>query len=76
MTPVQTLVTLFITTFNAGPDPEIVEAGMQIEFSPEFGVLTYRAVIQQGAEKYDSYAEARGTLSVTEVGESICGDLT
>ena len=72
----QTLVTLFITTFNAGPDPEIVEAGMEIEFSPEFGVLTYRAVIQQGAEKYDSYAEARGSLSVTEVGDSICGDLT
>jgi hypothetical protein len=71
----QTLVTLFITTFNGGPDAEIVEAGTEIEFSPEFGVLTYRVVIQQGAEKYDSFAEARGTLTVTDVGESICGDV-
>ena len=71
----QTLITLFITTFNAGPEPEIVEAGTEIEFSPEFGVLTYRVVIQQGAEKYDSFVEARGNLSVTDVGESICGEV-
>ena len=71
----QTLVTLFITTFNGGPDAEIVEAGTEIEFSPEFGVLTYRIIIQQGAEKYDSFAEARGSLTVTDVGESICGDI-
>lgn len=72
----QTLITLFITTFNAGPDPEIVEAGTEIEFSPEFGVLTYRIIIQQGDEKYDSFAEARGKLTVTDVGDSICGDVT
>lgn len=72
----QTLITLFITTFNGGPDAEIVEAGTEIEFSPEFGVLTYRIIIQQGAEKYDSFAEARGNLTVTDVGDSICGDVT
>lgn len=71
----QTLITLFITTFNAGPDAEIVEAGTEIAFSPEFGVLTYRIIIQQGAEKYDSFAQARGNLTVTDVGESICGEV-
>jgi hypothetical protein len=72
----QTLVTLFITIFNAGPNPPPIEPGTEIAFTPDFGVLTYRVTIQRGQEKFDSYAQARGSLTVTDVGESVCGTVT
>jgi hypothetical protein len=69
----ETLVTLFITTFNGPANPPPIEAGTEIEFSPDFGVLTYRVTIQRGSETFSSFAQARGSLTVTDVGDSVCG---
>jgi hypothetical protein len=72
----ETLVTLFITVFNGPANPPAIEAGTEIEFTPDFGVLTFRVTIQQGDETYSSYSEARGSLKVTDVGGSVCGMVT
>ncbi len=72
----ETLVTLFITIFNGPANPPAIEAGTEIPFTPDFGVLTYRVTIQQGTETFSSYSQARGTLTVSDVGESVCGTVT
>ena len=74
--PGQTLVTLFITIFNSGPNPPAIEPGTEIEFTPDFGVLTFRVTIQRGDEKFDTYSEARGLVTVSDVGGSVCGTVT
>ncbi len=71
----QTLVTIFITVFNGTGTPPPIEAGERIAFTPDFGVLTFRVITQQGDEAYSSYSAARGTVTLSEVGDSICGEI-
>jgi hypothetical protein len=71
----RTLVTLSITTFNAKGDPSIVKAGDVIPYTPDFNVLTFRVLIQKDKDTFNSSASAMGTLTVKNVGDSICADV-
>ncbi len=70
-----TLVTLFLTTFNASEDPDMVEPGISIKYTPDFGVLTFRVVTQVGPKQYGSQQMAEGTVTVDEAGDAICGSV-
>lgn len=67
------MVTLFLTTFNAPADPQIITAGTTIDYTPDFGVLTFRVVAQVGTEQFGSLHTAQGTVTVDEAGDYICG---
>lgn len=71
----QTLVTIFITVFNGPENPPAIKAGEEIAFTPDFGVLTFRVVTQKGSETYSSYSAARGTVTLSDVGDSVCGEI-
>jgi len=70
------LATLAITTFNAEGTPEQVEEGARIEWTDEFGVLTFSVVLNQGATASGNTAGASGTVDVVSVDEAtICVDV-
>lgn len=71
----QTIVTIFITVFNGPENPPAIKAGEEIAFTPDFGVLTFRVVTQKGSETYSSYSAARGTVTLSDVGDSVCGEI-
>ncbi|HQW50730.1 MAG TPA: hypothetical protein PL082_01630 [Tepidiformaceae bacterium] len=72
----QTLVTVFITVFNGPANPPAIKAGEEIAFTPDFGVLTFRVVTQKGSETYSAYSTARGKVTLSDVGDSVCGEIT
>jgi len=72
----QTLVTVFITVFNGPANPPAIKAGEEIAFTPDFGVLTFRVVTQKGSETYSAYSAARGKVTLSDVGDSVCGEIT
>jgi hypothetical protein len=66
------MATLFITVFNAEEVPEPIEAGTEIEYTPDFGVLTFGVVLAAGAEQFGTNTGAEGTATVTAVGDVLC----
>jgi len=70
------LATLAVTTFNAEGEPEKVTQGSTIEWTEEFGVLTFSVVLNRGATALGSTAGAAGTVDVVAVDdESLCLDV-
>lgn len=69
------LTTVFLTTFNAKDTPPAIEAGAKIAFNPDFGVLTFRVMDSLGEESYNSAADAKGDVTVTKVGSTVCFDI-
>lgn len=66
------MATLFITVFDAEEVPDPIEAGTEIEYTPEFGVLTFGVVHTAGAEQFGTNTGAAGTATVTAVGDVLC----
>jgi hypothetical protein len=66
------MATLFITVFNAEEVPDPIEAGTEIEYTPDFGVLTFGVVLAAGAEQFGDSTDAEGTATVTAVGDVLC----
>ena len=66
------LVTVAITVFNAEGTPEPITVGEKIEFTPDFGVLTFRVIDDTVERSANSSAEAEGDITMTSVGEKVC----
>lgn len=66
------MATFFITVFNAEAVPEPVEAGTEIEYTPDFGVLTFSVVLSAGGEQFGNNLGGAGTATVTSVGDVLC----
>lgn len=66
------LTTVAITVFNAEGTPKPITAGTKIPFSPDFGVLTYRVIDDTVDESYNSAEDAKGDVTVTNVGDKVC----
>lgn len=67
------LATLAITTFNADGTPESVAEGSTVEWTDEFGVLTFSVVLNDGATAMGNTSGASGTVEVVSLDdEQIC----
>lgn len=72
----QHLVTLAITTFNATEVPPALEEGQTIDYTSEFGVLTFSVILNEGTTPVGNNAGASGTVEVVSVDDSaICVDV-
>ncbi len=71
----RTLITIFLTTFNAQGVPATVKEGDVIPHTSESNKLTFRVVSQVGNQSYNSAAAAQGTFTVTATGDQICGEI-
>lgn len=66
------MATVFITVFNAKGTPPPIAKGTKIPFTPDFGVLTFRVMDDMGTKSYNSAADAKGDVTVTETGKTVC----
>ncbi len=72
----EVVVALAITTFNAeGPEDPVV-AGEVVEYTSDFGVRTFVVTADLGDDILGNSTEASGTVTITSVGSSICGEVT
>lgn len=71
----KTLITIFLTTFNAQGTPAIIKEGDNIAYETEFNKLTFRVITQVGAESFNSNTAAQGSFKVTATGDHICGEI-
>lgn len=71
----KTLVTIFLTTFNAQGTPAIIKTGDDIAYTTEFNKLTFRVITQVGAQAFNSNTAAQGSFKVTATGDHICGEI-
>jgi hypothetical protein len=71
----ENVVTLAVTVFNAEGTPPPIEAGTEITYTDEFGVLTFVVVHSAGAESFGDNTGAAGTLTVTSVGDRFCAEV-
>lgn len=69
------LATVAVTIFNAEEDPAPIEQGTTVEWTSDFGVLTYAFTIEEGEELHGTNTGAEGTLEITAVGDTFCGDI-
>lgn len=69
------LVTLAVTIFNATEPAEALEAGQRVEYTDEFGVLTFRVTHQAGETYYGTNNGASGTVTLTDVGDTFCAEV-
>ncbi len=69
------LVTLAVTVFNAPEDPPPVEAGTQITYTDEFGVLTFVVLHSTADETFGDNAGATGIVSISSVGDRFCAEV-
>lgn len=71
----KTLVTIFLTTFNAQGTPAIIKTGDDIAYTTEFNKLTFRVITQVGAQSFNANSAAQGSFKVTATGDHICGEI-
>lgn len=69
------LVTVAVTIFNATEPLEALEVGQQVEYTDEFGVLTFRVTHQSGETLYGANSGASGTVTLAGVGETFCAEI-
>lgn len=70
------LATVFVTTFNPTETPGPIAAGTTVEPTDEMGVLTFSAILYDGAESFGTAVEATGELSVVSVSDDlVCVDV-
>lgn len=69
------LITLAITVFNPDGTPAPVEAGTQIDYTDEFGVLTFVVLHSTSEETYGNNTGAGGSVLVREVGDRFCAEI-
>ena len=72
----EVIVTVAITTFNPEGPVEPVVPGEVVEYTPDFGVRTIAVTADVGGELLGNSTDASGTLTVTSIGSSICGEVT
>ena len=70
------LWTVAITIFNAAPEDIVpIEAGRVVEAGRPFGELTFTVVVQEGERFSGASAGQLGTVTVTGVGDLLCGTI-
>ncbi|MCC5953842.1 MAG: hypothetical protein JJU45_17245 [Acidimicrobiia bacterium] len=67
-----TLVTLTIGVFNPDGTPPPLAAGEVVDYTPEFGVTSFRVTSQTGDELFGDSTGAEGTVTLVEVGGRVC----
>lgn len=69
----QTLITMFITVFNAEEEPPPIEVGEVIAAESEFGEHRFGLIVERGADMYNTSAGAEGEVEVLGLSdEEIC----
>lgn len=71
----KTLITIFLTTFNAEGTPPVIAKGDEIPFTMAFNKLTFRVASMVGDQSFSSFITAKGSFKVTELGDQICGEI-
>lgn len=71
----KTLITVFLTTFNAQGTPAIIKTGDDIAYTNEFNKLTFRVITQVGKESFNANSAAKGSFKVTSTGDRVCGEI-
>jgi len=70
------VATLAITTFNAEGEPPPVEEGATIDWTTDFGVLTFSVVLNQDTTVLGNTAGGAGTLEIVALDdEQLCLDV-
>ncbi len=69
------MFTVAITVFNAEGEVEPIEPPKTIEYTDEFGVLTFTVMANEGEELFGTNTGAEGTVEVTAVGDRLCGSV-
>jgi hypothetical protein len=68
--------TVAVTIFNAAPEDIVpIEAGRVVEADRPFGELTFTVVVQEGDQFSGASAGQQGTVTVTGVGDVLCGTI-
>ena len=69
------LLSVAVTIFNAEEEPAPLEAGTTVEYTDDFGVLTFRVTQQAGEELFGTNTDAEGQISLTAVGDVVCAEV-
>lgn len=69
------MATIALTIFNATEDPDPIEAGTTIDYTRDFGVLTFTIVHNLGETVFGTSTDATGAVEVGAVGDTVCLDV-